>query len=249
MLLGEYKGQDVSGWLASEKLDGIRAYWDGKKLLSRSGKIIAAPSEFTAKFPPFELDGELYSKRGDFQRIQSIVMDKTPNIQAWKEIKFYIFDVPKQSGGLLVRLEKIKDFLKQKPNENIKVIQQKYIKDKDELLLFHDYIVKIGGEGVVVREPNVDYIVGRNDLNLKFKNFKDDECLVVGINQGKGKNSDKMGSITCQKDEKLFKIGSGFSDEDRHNPPKIGEIITYKYQNLTKKGLPRFPIFLRVRKE
>ncbi|MFW5613605.1 MAG: DNA ligase, partial [Campylobacter hyointestinalis] len=46
-----------------------------------------------------------------------------------------------------------------------------------------------------------------------------------------------------------LKIVSGFSDEQRRNPPKIGSIITYKYQNLTKNLKPRFPIFLRVRSD
>ena len=71
-----------------------------------------------------------------------------------------------------------------------------------------------------------------------------------------------MGSVTCKSlgavssntDEQIangvkFKIGSGFSDRDRANPPKIGSIITYKYQNLTAKGVPRFPVFLRVRED
>ena len=74
--LSEYKGQDVGGWLASEKLDGVRAYWDGRNLLSRNGKILAAPGGWSAHFPPFALDGELYTARGEFEKIQSTVMDK-----------------------------------------------------------------------------------------------------------------------------------------------------------------------------
>ena len=86
--LSEYKGQNVGGWLASEKLDGVRAYWDGRNLLSRNGKILAAPEGWSAHFPPFALDGELYTARGEFEKIQSIVMDKTPNVTAWSEVKF-----------------------------------------------------------------------------------------------------------------------------------------------------------------
>jgi DNA ligase-1 len=41
-------------------------------------------------------------------------------------------------------------------------------------------------------------------------------------------------------------MGSGLNDELRKNPPKIGTKVTFKYQNLTDSGLPRFPIYLRV---
>ena len=43
LLLETYKDQNISGWLMSEKLDGVRAYWDGEKLISRGGKVFAAP--------------------------------------------------------------------------------------------------------------------------------------------------------------------------------------------------------------
>jgi len=76
LLLKVYKDQNISGWVMSEKLDGVRAYWDGKHLISRGGKIIHAPKWFTKDYPPFAIDGELWSKRGDFENISSIVRDK-----------------------------------------------------------------------------------------------------------------------------------------------------------------------------
>ena len=120
--LSEYKGQNVGGWLASEKLDGVRAYWDGRNLRSRNGKILAAPEGWSAHFPPFALDGELYTARGEFEKIQSIVMDKTPNEAAWSEIKFYVFDVPGASGGLLERLSELEKFILKNPQsgQNLK---------------------------------------------------------------------------------------------------------------------------------
>jgi len=113
--LSEYKVQNVGGWLASEKLDGVRAYWDGRNLLSRNGKILAAPESWSTHFPPFALDGELYTAQGEFEKIQSIVMDKMPSATAWSEIKFYVFDVPEAGGGLLERLSELEKFILQKP--------------------------------------------------------------------------------------------------------------------------------------
>ena len=262
--LSEYKGQNVGGWLVSEKLDGVRAYWDGRNLLSRNGKILAAPGGWSAHFPPFALDGELYTARGEFEKIQSIVMDKTPNEAAWSEIKFHVFDVPEASGGLLKRLSELEKFILQNPQagQNLKIIKQVKVKDNAEFESFAEAIIAKGGEGAVVREPNAPYERKRSKNALKYKEFKDAECEVTGVNAGTGKYAVLMGSVTCKalsaagsnSDEQIasgvkFKIGSGFSDEERANPPKIGSIITYKYQNLTAKGVPRFPVFLRVRED
>ena len=262
--LSEYKGQNVGGWLASEKLDGVRAYWDGRNLRSRNGKILAASGGWSAHFPLFALDGELYTARGEFEKIQSIVMDKMPNATAWSEIKFYVFDVPEASGGLLDRLGELENFILKNPQsgQNLKIIKQVKVKDNAEFEAFAEAIIVKGGEGAVVREPNAPYERKRSKNALKYKKFKDAECEVTAINAGIGKYAGLMGSVTCKSlgaagsntDEQIphgvkFKVGSGFSDENRANPPKIGSIITYKYQNLTAKGLPRFPVFLRVRED
>ena len=264
--LSEFKDQNVSGWLASEKLDGVRAYWDGENLLSRQGKKLNAPQSFTKNFPNFALDGELYAKELKFEEIQATVMDKLPDEKAWGRLKFHVFDVPEASGGLLDRLEVLAKFLKNEPNDNLIIIKQIKMRDNAQFLNFTKDIIAKGGEGAVVREPNAPYERKRSKNALKFKKFKDAECEVISINKGSGKYANFAGSLTCKalggkdkkdKEEKagepkegtIFKIGSGLSDEQRTNPPKIGSIITYKFQNLTSNGKPRFPIFLRVRED
>ena len=245
LLLKVYKDQNISGWIMSEKLDGIRAYWDGKKLLTRGGKIIHAPKWFTKDYPPFAIDGELWSKRGDFENISSIVRDKTPS-KKWREIKHYIFEVPNQKGNLFERLAKVKPY----QNSVIKIIPQIKIKNKKHLKQFLIEIEKKGGEGVVVRDPNTPYIAKRTSKALKVKSFKDKECKVIDYNIGHGKYEGLMGSIECIMDNNIsFKIGSGFSLKDRKNPPPIGSIVTFKYKEMTKYGKPRFPVFLRLREE
>ncbi len=64
---------DISNWYMSEKLDGIRAYWNTKELLSKNGNKIYAPDWFIKSLPHFELDGELWTKRSDFENIKNIV--------------------------------------------------------------------------------------------------------------------------------------------------------------------------------
>ena len=251
--LSEFKDQNVSGWLASEKLDGVRAYWDGENLLSRQGKKLNAPLSFTKNFPKFALDGELYAKELRFEEIQASVMDKLPDEKAWSRLKFHVFDVPEASGGLLERLSELEKFILQNPQagQNLKIIKQVKVKDNAEFEAFAEAVIAKSGEGAVVREPNAAYERGRSQNVLKYKKFNDAECVVVAHKVGQGKFSGLLGSVVCENlsDKKRFKIGSGFSDKERANPPKIGSVITYKYQNLTAKGLPRFPVFLRVRED
>jgi len=130
----------------------------------------------------------------------------------------------------------------------IKIIPQIPIKSKDDLKRFLDEVEQKGGEGVVVRDPNTPYIGKRTSKALKVKRFHDAECEIVGYTEGRGKYRGKVGAIVCAlQDGTHFKIGSGLSKAFRENPPKIGTIITFKYKEFTKKGKPRFPIFLRVR--
>ena len=243
LLLKTYQDQNISGWVMSEKLDGIRAYWDGKNLLTRGGKTIYAPTWFTKDYPPFKIDGELWTKRRDFENISSIVRDKIPSAK-WKEIKHYIFDVPDVNGTFFTRLSKVKSY----ENNYIKILAQIKIKDKKHLQKFLEDIEFKKGEGVVVRDPNVAYINKRTSKALKVKTFHDTECEVIGYTNGKGKYKGLVGSIICKLPNGIeFKIGSGLTLKDRIVPPRIGTNITFKYQEFTKYGKPRFPVYLRVR--
>lgn len=239
----------VRGWLMSEKLDGVRAYWDGKKLISRGGKEFAVPKWFTKDFPPFAIDGELWSQRGDFEAISSITSQKKPH-KGWKKITYNIFEVPHQKGGLLKRLEILQNYLKNNSNQYIHVIKQFTCKDKNHLKKFLKEVENKGGEGVVIRNPQAPYIAKRTAQALKVKRFRDSECKVLGYKKGKGKFQDRVGSIKCQlKNNKILFIGSGLSNKQRLNPPKIGSVITFQYQGFTKKGVPRFPVYLRIRED
>ncbi len=245
LLLKTYKDQNITGWVMSEKLDGVRAYWNGKELLSRSGKKIYAPKWFTKDYPPFEIDGELWTKRGDFENIVSIVRDKTPS-KEWKEIKHYIFEVPNEKGELFERLAKVKPY----ENNHIKIMAQIKVKNKKHLETFLKEIELEKAEGVVVRDPKASYINKRTPKVLKVKTFLDSECKVIGYTEGKGKYQGMVGALVCKLSNGTeFKIGSGLSDKERANPPKIGTMVTFKYQNMTRYGKPRFPVFLRVRED
>ncbi len=249
LLLKTYKDDlHVEGWLMSEKLDGIRAYWNGERLISRGGHDFKTPKWFTKDFPPFEIDGELWSRRGDFENISSIARKQTPH-DGWKQLTYNIFEIPNQKGGLLKRLRVLEEYLTKYPNGYIRVIKQTTCRDSNHLKTYLKTIEEKGGEGVVVRDGKAPYINKRTSKALKVKSFDDTECEIVGYKEGKNKYKGLVGSLTCKMaNEKIINIGSGLSDALRVNPPQIGAIITFKYQGLTKYGKPRFPVFLRIRK-
>ncbi|MGQ0285783.1 DNA ligase [Pasteurellaceae bacterium 22721_9_1] len=247
MLVSTYQNQDLSGWVMSEKLDGVRGYWDGKHLYTRNKKQLFPPHYFTKYFPSFAIDGELFSERNQFEKISSIV--RSQNDTGWENLTLHVFDVPHADGNLFERLKTLEDYLAQHPMPYIKIIPQIPIKNSQQVQEFLKNIEEMKGEGVILRDPQAAYEWGiRSHKILKLKTALDEECTVVAHHKGKGQFENFMGSLTCENHRGQFKIGSGFNLAEKKTPPAIGSIITYKYRGLTKDGKPRFATYWRERK-
>lgn len=243
----EKKNNPVNWWI-SEKLDGVRAFWNGKCFYSRLGNPFYAPKWFTKDLPTdMHLDGELFGGRKMFQSTVSIV--KTPECDQWKKIKYHVFDAPSlQKEPFEKRMKAIRDYFDEvSPDYAIYCKQEKCIGKKhidDEL----KRVISLGGEGLMIREPGSTYERRRSNTLLKIKTFYDAEAVVVGYDPGKGRFQGKVGALRCKMaNGKLFSVGSGLTDKDHNRPPKIGSIITYKFQEYTNSGTPRFPSYLGVR--
>jgi len=207
------------------------------------------PKWFIKNYPPFAIDGELWTKRNDFDNISSIVRSKNAD-DRWKFITHNIFKVPNQQGELLERLSFLKSHLFSHSVSHIKILSQTVINAKGQLADFLKEVTADKGEGIVVRNPNTLYQTGRLSSALKVIQYLDTECIVLEILPGKDKYQNIMGSVLCQTDSgKKLKIGSGFKDKDRANPTAIGSKITFKYYSFTKKGSFKYPVYLRVRQE
>lgn len=235
-------------YLVSEKLDGVRARFDGEKLISRQGNIIKAPSWFLKNFPKTELDGELWISRGHFEEVSGIVRKEIPNEIEWKKVKLMLFDLPQSQEVFSVRYEEMQKLVKAAQNEHLQLIKQFEIPTHSELKKLLNSLTKSGAEGLMLHRKNSYYQAIRSDDILKLKTYEDAEAIVIAIIAGQGKFKNKMGALLVENDDKIrFKIGGGFSDEQRNNPPKIGTKITYKFFGKTKNNKPRFPSFMRVR--
>ncbi len=244
------KNIDVQNYLVSEKLDGVRAYWDGEKLISREGNVFNAPRWFLEGFPREHFEGELWISRGKFEELSGIVRRETPDDSSWQKVRLMLFDMPNHSGNFAKRLEAMKNLVAKAQSKYLQVIEQLPVSSHEELNKRLKEVVKNGGEGLMLHRFESLYQALRNDDLLKLKPFEDDEAVVVSHIAGKGKFSGMMGALLVENRDKIrFKIGGGFSEEQRKSPPKIGSIITYKFFGKTKNNRPRFPSFIRIRQE
>ncbi|KAG8790304.1 hypothetical protein FRC12_012216 [Ceratobasidium sp. 428] len=238
-------GSDPTGWWMSEKLDGVRVYYDGKKMWSRLGNAFTPPQEFLDRLPKdITLDGELFGGRGKFQDTVSVV--KTINSPHWQNITFQIFDIPSRgSEPFEERVAYLKKHLSNIPQVN--VVEQTMCKSREHLLKTLKEVERDGGEGVMMREPGSEYEGKRSSTLLKVKTFYDGEAEVLGYEPGKGKHKGVTGALKCvMASGKKFSVGSGLTDKQRRAPPKVGSIVTYRFQEITRDGVPRFPTFVGI---
>ena len=244
------QGIDVSEYWKSEKLDGIRALWDGNHLYTRNGNQIYAPTWYTEQLPKVRLEGELWAGRGKFHLVQSTVLDHTPSDTAWREIKFMLFDMPGAAGDYQKRYYNILHWVSLIDESHVGYIE--HVPIQNEKALFHqlDNIDERNGEGLMLRKITSRYQAGRSNDLLKLKRHHDAEATVIGYKSGTGKYKGMMGSILVHTEEGVeFYIGSGFSDKMRLSPPEIGSRITFRYNGFTQNGKPKFARFVREKSE
>ncbi len=252
ILLAEvYRNQvDVAQYLVSEKLDGVRAIWDGQTLKFRSGKAINAPRWFVDGLPRRSLDGELWLGRGTFERLSGIVRREVPDDAEWRQVRYMIFELPGAPGTFSQRTALIREVVKQADVPWLSKIEQFPVVDRSSLQKRMKEIVKAGGEGLMLHRADATYETGRSDTLLKMKPWEDAEATVIGHQPGKGKHEGVLGALRVRtEDGREFSLGTGFTNQQRRDPTPIGATVTYRYHDLTRNGTPRFASFLRVRVE
>jgi len=240
---------DPAGWWLSEKLDGVRAYWDGKQFLSRLGNLYHAPEWFVAGLPDVPMDGELWLGRKQFQRAVSIVRRQDQN-DLWKEIRFQVFDAPALDGEFEQRLRFVKEFMKKHRPAYADLHGHSLCKGMEHLHEELRQVEALGGEGLMLRQPHSRYAVGRSMTLLKVKRFLDSEARIIAHEAGKGRHKGRLGALLVEMGNGTrFAVGTGFSDAEREAPPAVGTIVTFRYQELSEGGVPRFPSYVGIRKD
>ena len=239
---------DSEQYWVSEKYDGVRAYWDGRRFISRQGNEYTAPKWFTEGLPDHALDGELWIARSTFEQLISTVKKDVPIDAEWRQVRFMVFELPDAPGTFSDRLSALHLLIESIENKHIQLARHYRVASHAALMKQLDEVIVNGAEGLMLHHQQAHYKTGRSNGLLKVKKYADAEARVIQHLPGKGKYLGMLGALLLEMPDGMrFRVGSGFSDEERRSPPPIGSDVTYKHYGKTRKGKPRFASFLRVR--
>ena len=242
------KRLDARAYALSEKLDGVRAVWDGKSLRFRSGRAIAAPAWFLAALPAQALDGELWMGRGSFDRLSAVVRKAQPVDEEWRAVRYMVFDAPATGKTFRQRYQRAQELVAAAQTQWLVLVAQDSVAAAQEVPERLQSVVDQGGEGLVLHHWDALWQPGRSNAVRKLKPHADEEGRVLALIAGKGHFEGQMGALLLETpDKKRLILGSGFSEADRRAPPPVGSWVTYRYRDRTPQGIPRFASFLRVR--
>jgi DNA ligase-1 len=239
---------NVVGWSMSEKLDGVRALWCPKRqaFFSRSNKpLIVPPSWYEAmRAVTVPLDGEFWMGKGRFQDTVSAVRKKAPTEEQFVGVGYWVFDAPVE-GPFLDRLHEaavaVADL------DQVRMLPQRMVQDLLHLERYYRYIRGLGGEGVMIRNPDTPYEYKRTANLLKWKGSIDGKATVSEEVPGTGKHEGRMGALWCEMFRGTtlvkFKVGTGFTDAERERCDWVGKVIRWDAHEWTRDGKPRHPSF------
>ncbi len=243
---------DPAPYWVSEKLDGVRALWDGQTLRFRSGRTLLAPAWFTAQWPAQALDGELWMGHQTFDRVSAAVRRSLPDETEWRSLRYMVFDAPDRTSNFTERLAHIQRLLG--PSEPgrlgawVQSVAQFRVADAAELTQHLSRVLGAGGEGLVLHHADALWQAGRSETLRKFKSVQDEEARVVAHLPGKGRLQGRLGALLVEMPSgQRFALGSGLTDADREKPPRVGAWVSYRYRDRTPSGLPRFATYWRER--
>lgn len=237
---------DPAGHLVSEKLDGVRACWDGRTLRFRSGAAIAAPAAFIARLPAEPLDGELWLGRGRFDRLSGVVRRAQPDEALWRDVQYQVFELPAAGGTFAQRAAALQALCRRQGFAALRALPQQPVADRADLQRQLDTVVAAGGEGLVLHRADAPVATGRGPWLAKHKPLHDAEAQVLAHLPGQGRLAGQIGALQVRADSGVvFNIGTGLRDADRATPPAVGQRISYRHRGFTPAGVPRFASYWR----
>ena len=256
---------DLTRYFASEKMDGMRALFDGTKLVSRNGNVIAAPDWFLAAIPNGTYDGELFAGRGfaQFQSVLSIAKKSRPIDAEWKTLQYRIFDDPMSTTPFETTYARLRREIPTcdsgSPGSGyvdtgsfVCLQPQHRLTNQANLNGMFKTIKGKGGEGVMLRDAGATYAGGtRSKVILKVKNVQDAEAKITGFElRPDGSLKSLIVEWNLGGKRATFNVGTGLSESDRQGWKKlfrIGDLVTVQYSELTSLGKARFPVYKSVR--
>jgi ATP-dependent DNA ligase len=255
---------------AQRKLDGLRmmVHKEGDKIIleSRKGTIfenfdklkVDLVKLFKNKPNGFYLDGELYCNELNFETISGIsrkLQDTLTNEQlnTINKVKYHVYDCFNINNMDDIFIKRLK-IINELPKVNmVEIVETIDIKSIEDIYKNHAKFVEEGYEGIMLRNYNSKYQLNKRSKDLqKFKEFMEEEFIIVGYHEGQGdeagmviwdcktKNGDTFAVRprgTREVKRELFKNGDKY----------IGKELTVIFQEYTEYGIPRFPVGKDIR--
>lgn len=258
----DYKSKIKFPVASQPKLDGVRAIIQESGTTSRNGKnLVSAPHIHEAlkplfeKYPDLVFDGELYAHKSDgidFNKIISCVRKTKPTQsdldESKQNIQYWIYDLPSQVGSFEERFKVLCDL---DLPDCCRIVSTDQVYTMEYIMKIYKEYMEDGYEGQIIRILDSEYENKRSKSLLKHKTFHDAEFTILGVEEGKGKLSGKVGTLMFEIDGKPFNAAVNGDHEYLEKLFKSGALIgkqsTVKYFELTTDGIPRFPKVIAIR--
>lgn len=225
----------------------------------------AGKSYFSSTWNPL-LDGELYVHGWRLQDINSaIAVNRSERTEKTGRVEYHLFDsIPDLSTPFIDRWVALSALIQQirldSNLQHIRAVPTHRCDNLEEMQRYFHHYTAAGYEGVMLR-TNEPYFVGetahgtqyRSKTLWKHKQWEDAEFVCVGATQGEGKAAIGFGALILSTGQAMpsgeaitFKVGTGFTDEERQQEPPIGKLVRVRYLELTRDGIPFNPSFIAV---
>lgn len=257
--------QNLAGWMASEKYDGVRGYWTGSRFLTRKSHEVHAPDWYIASMPQgVALDGEFWLGHNRLPETSGIVNSALHRAiprfggTQWQKMHFVVFDAPDHGGPFAQRVAALPAMVGPSEafrNGRLFLVQQVTVPDNATLLRLLAAVEAKGGEGLVAKDPRSMYEDRRSSAELKVITKIRFESVVTGYKPGERGFAGTMGACYAvrlddggQRVGPEFKVGGGFDHRQRRAPPPVGCVITVEAKGfMVDSNKPREPIFICAR--
>jgi len=241
----KWENEDVTGWYISEKLGGIRCLWNGLEMWPKSGPQYNLPEFFIERLPKSPLDGELCMKGGSLSRCMMVVKKKPtdPDFEKeWNNMSFVVYDAPEAPGTFQQRLQALKEYFEKSDGLYVNLHEYKKCEGNSDAEKELKQEERKGGEGILLTNPNGEYVKGKSKNVLERKSKFEGRAIVKEVIRDK----EKPQIITSLRVENVkgieFMINRGITDDLRKNPPKVGDEIVYEYKGILDSEKPKAPV-------
>jgi DNA ligase-1 len=249
-------------WSIEAKLDGLRMVVVNGQAYTRNGRTIDSVGHILKELEPFKdeyvFDGEVMGVTNfdeDSGKIRKKGMG--PNLS----LRYNVFDCiwkkewdERKTQSYNERRRYLAEALGTAAPNYTSIVPLTKLNNptSEELFRARDKYIKMGYEGVMIKDLSSPYIFKRSDSILKLKDFTDADGRITGCFEGKGKHKGKLGGFIAKFDGVETRVGSGFSDPQRDEYWKLSEVlqgrmIEVQYQNKSESGALRFPVFIKFR--